>query len=80
MKIFASCHNHSCFSDANYTPEELVQIAHDLGHGGIILTDHDTVSGTYFINSNDRKSSVGHLLCRQSFFLVFCVQLLVYET
>ena len=62
MKIFASCHNHSCFSDANYTPEELVQIAHDLGHGGIILTDHDTVSGTYFINQAARKLGMKSIL------------------
>ncbi|MBE6602234.1 MAG: PHP domain-containing protein [Ruminococcaceae bacterium] len=62
MKIFASCHNHSCFSDANYTPEELVQIAHDLGHGGIILTDHDTVSGTYFINKAARKLGMKSIL------------------
>lgn len=62
MKIFASCHNHSCFSDAYYTPEELVQIAHDLGHGGIILTDHDTVSGTYFINKAARKLGMKSIL------------------
>ena len=24
VKIFASCHNHSCFSDAEYTPEQLI--------------------------------------------------------
>ena len=58
VKIFASCHNHSCYSDADYTPEELVAIAHRLGHGGIILTDHDTVSGTYFINKAARKEKV----------------------
>ena len=62
MKVFASCHNHSCFSDANYTPEELVQIAHDLGHGGIILTDHDTVSGTYFVNKAARKLGMKSIL------------------
>ena len=54
-KIFASCHNHSDFSDADMSPEELVALAHSLGHGGIILTDHDTVQGTYFINKAARK-------------------------
>ena len=62
MKIFASCHNHSCFSDAEYTPEKLVEIAHGLGHGGIILTDHDTVSGTYFIDKAARKLGMKSLL------------------
>jgi len=45
MKIFASCHNHSCFSDAEYSPEHMVELAAAEGHGGIILTDHDTVDG-----------------------------------
>ncbi len=62
MKVFASCHNHSRFSDADYTPEELVQIAHDLGHGGIILTDHDTISGTYFTDKAARKLGMKSLL------------------
>ena len=62
VKIFASCHNHSCFSDAEYSPEKLVEIAHGLGHGGIILTDHDTVSGTYFINKAARKLGMKSIL------------------
>lgn len=61
-KIFASCHNHSTFSDADYTPEKLVELAHGLGHGGIILTDHDTVSGTYFINKEARKRGMKSIL------------------
>jgi len=62
MKIFASCHNHSNFSDAEYSPEQLVELAHGLGHGGIILTDHDTVSGTYFINKAARKFGMKSIL------------------
>ena len=62
MKIFASCHNHSCFSDAEYSPEKLVEIAHGLGHGGIILTDHDTVKGTYFINKAARRLGMKSIL------------------
>lgn len=61
-KIFASCHNHSCFSDGDYTPEKLVELAKELGHGGIILTDHDTVSGTYFINKAARKNGMKSIL------------------
>lgn len=61
-RVFASCHNHSCFSDAEYTPEKLVELAHGMGHGGIILTDHDTVKGTYFINKAARKLGMKSLL------------------
>lgn len=62
VKIFASCHNHSTFSDADYTPEKLVELAKELGHGGIILTDHDTVSGTYFTNKAARKAGLKSIL------------------
>lgn len=62
VKIFASCHNHSTFSDADYTPERLVEIAHSLGHGGFILTDHDTVSGTYFVNKRARELGLKSIL------------------
>ena len=49
FKVFASCHNHSTFSDGEYTPRVLARMAKNLGHGGIILTDHDTVQGYPFI-------------------------------
>ncbi len=62
MKVFASCHNHSCFSDAEYTPDQLADIAKGLGHGGIILTDHDTISGTYFMNLAARKRGMKSIL------------------
>ena len=45
FRVFASCHNHSTFSDADVTPEHLARMAKCMGHGGIILTDHDTVKG-----------------------------------
>ena len=61
-RVFASCHNHSTFSDAEYTPEKLVELANGMGHGGIILTDHDTVRGTYFINKAARKLGMKSLL------------------
>ena len=61
-KIFASCHNHSCFSDAEYTPEELVSLAKQQGHGGFILTDHDTVRGTYFTNKAARRLGMKSIL------------------
>lgn len=61
-RVFACCHNHSCFSDAEYTPEHIVELAHGMGHGGIILTDHDTVSGTYFTNKAARKLGMKSIL------------------
>ena len=62
IKIFASCHNHSCFSDAEYTPEKLCNLAKEQGHGGIILTDHDTVKGTYFTNKEARRLGMKSIL------------------
>jgi 3',5'-nucleoside bisphosphate phosphatase len=35
-------HTHSSFSDGSDTPEQLAQMAHDLGISAIALTDHDT--------------------------------------
>ncbi len=61
-KVFASCHNHSCYSDAEYSPEELCSLASELGHGGIIITDHDTVKGTYFAVKAARKLSMKSML------------------
>ena len=61
-KIFASCHNHSTFSDGEYSPEKLAEIAKSEGHGGIILTDHDTVRGTYFVNKEARRLGLKSIL------------------
>ncbi len=60
--VFASCHNHSCYSDAEYSPEKLCELAKEMGHGGIIVTDHDTVRGTYFANKAARKLSMKSIL------------------
>ena len=60
--FFASCHNHSTFSDGVFTPEKLVSLAKELGHKGIILTDHDTVRGTYFLQKEARKQGLLSLL------------------
>jgi len=62
FKVFASCHNHSTFSDGEYTPELLARMAKNMGHGGIILTDHDTVKGSYFIAKEARKQGILTLL------------------
>lgn len=60
--LFANCHNHSTFSDGVYTPEELVSLALQVGHRALILTDHDTVRGTYFLARAARKAGLLTLL------------------
>ncbi len=55
FRVFASCHNHSVYSDGEWTPELLVRTARCMGHGGIILTDHDTVAGYPFIKKEAEK-------------------------
>ena len=59
---FANCHNHSTFSDGTYTPERLVELAAQVGHKAVILTDHDTVRGTYFLQKAARKAGLLSLL------------------
>jgi len=43
--IFADLHMHTRFSDGTFTPEELVDRAHEKGLRVLALTDHDTVEG-----------------------------------
>lgn len=45
-KIYASLHAHSTHSDGVYSPWELAQVGSDEGYGALVLTDHDTVTGT----------------------------------
>lgn len=44
MKIY-DLHIHSCHSDGDYSPPELISRAQDAGLAGLILTDHDTILG-----------------------------------
>ncbi|MBQ1260046.1 MAG: PHP domain-containing protein, partial [Clostridia bacterium] len=53
--LFANCHNHSTFSDGAHTPEKLVTLAKEEGHRAIILTDHDTVKGSFFAQRKARE-------------------------
>ncbi len=46
MKVYASLHAHSTHSDGVYSPEELAQIGQAEGYRALVLTDHDTVTGT----------------------------------
>ncbi len=45
QKIVADLHNHTTASDGEYTPEQLVTKANELGLKAIGVTDHDTLSG-----------------------------------
>ena len=42
---FANLHLHSTYSDAGFTPEQLVLIGKALGYGALALTDHETDAG-----------------------------------
>ena len=55
---FANCHFHSIFSDGDYTPEWLVEHAKALGHRALVLTDHDTVRGCYFLQKAARRAGM----------------------
>jgi len=56
--LFANCHLHSTFSDDNKTPEELVRLGVETGFKAMILTDHDTVSGSYFFQKAARRAGM----------------------
>ena len=46
MKVYAGLHMHSTHSDGVYTPAELARIGREEGYRALVLTDHDTASGT----------------------------------
>src|SRR5580704_2964833 len=43
--MFADLHLHTCFSDGNFTPEELAALGKSHGLAAMALTDHDTLEG-----------------------------------
>ena len=42
---YANCHLHSTYSDAQFTPAQLVLIGKSLGYRALVLTDHETDGG-----------------------------------
>ncbi len=62
MVSFANCHFHSLYSDGDQTPTQLVDFADLIGHKALILTDHDTVRGTYELRKAARKKGILTLL------------------
>lgn len=45
MIFFSDLHTHSCASDGQYAPGELIKLAKDRGIEVLALTDHDTTDG-----------------------------------
>ncbi|MFW9843661.1 MAG: PHP domain-containing protein [Candidatus Thorarchaeota archaeon] len=45
MKALADLHTHSDRSDGLHSPQELVELAEEIGLKGLALTDHDTLDG-----------------------------------
>ena len=56
--LFANCHFHSTFSDDEFSPEELVERGVAAGFKAMILTDHDTMRGSYFFQKAARQAGV----------------------
>lgn len=62
MKLYANLHTHSTHSDGIYTPAELAEIAYNEGYKALVLTDHDTVSGTEDMISECNKRGLECML------------------
>ena len=60
--LYGDLHNHSTFSDGSFTPEEIALRAKHYGYKAVVLTDHDTVQGTYFMQKAARKEGLLTLL------------------
>lgn len=58
VKALADLHLHSNHSDGIYSPEQLVEMAIDIGLGGIALTDHDTIGGNSELLAYCKKSDL----------------------
>lgn len=56
---YANLHLHSTFSDAGFTPGQLVKIGKALGYGALALTDHETDGGcASFMRACERGTPV----------------------
>lgn len=53
MDKLIDMHMHSCYSDGELTPMELVKLAINKNIGVISITDHDTINGIKSINKSD---------------------------
>ena len=55
---YANCHLHSTFSDAQFTPEQLVLIGKSLGYRALVLTDHETDGGSRHFMDYARQEGI----------------------
>ena len=54
---YANLHLHSTYSDAQYTPEQLVLLGKSLGYKAIAITDHETDAGFSELKYHAEKES-----------------------
>ena len=53
MEKIIDMHTHSCYSDGELTPKELICLAIDKRIGTMAITDHNTINGIKSIDRND---------------------------
>ena len=58
---YANLHLHSTYSDAQFTPEQLVLIGKSLGYRALALTDHETDGGVREFLRHAEKAEIGAL-------------------
>ncbi len=56
--MYANLHMHSTYSDAGFTPEQLVRIGKAVGHKALALTDHETDGGCEEFMENCRLEGI----------------------
>lgn len=56
--MYANLHMHSTYSDAGFTPEQLVRIGKAVGHKALALTDHETDGGCEEFMENCRIEGI----------------------
>ncbi len=54
----ADLHIHTSASDGEYSPEKVVDVAHELGINSIAITDHDTVDGVKSVIAYGKKKDI----------------------
>lgn len=55
---FANLHLHSTYSDAGFTPEQLVLIGKSLGYRALALTDHETDGGVKELMARAKREEI----------------------
>lgn len=58
MANIADFHTHTCYSDGDLLPGELVRLARTKGLKTLSITDHDTVEGLFFAEKECNKQNI----------------------